>query len=191
VSLGDVTNALISLQNGSRGVHVPYRNSKLTYLLQDSLSHNSKVLMFVNVSPARSNSEETLYSLNFASRCGCVNLTGGQVGKDSPQATTRKPKCRVLKAEERELWSPSANSYALVVQQSDPSTLYYEEEAPEQHATNIRSGSASSDTKSTRCKSSDRSVRKTRALSALRQRPTGPLPTALAHRLSSVSRAKS
>ena len=47
-ALGDVVAALSS---GRRG-HVPFRNSKLTYLLQDSLSGDSKALMFVNARPA-------------------------------------------------------------------------------------------------------------------------------------------
>jgi kinesin family protein C2/C3 len=54
--------------------HVPYRDSKLTYLLQDSLEGNSKVLMFVNVSPVAYNASETLCSLNFASRCRATVL---------------------------------------------------------------------------------------------------------------------
>ncbi|KAL0592615.1 hypothetical protein ABG067_000179 [Albugo candida] len=68
-ALGDVISAL-----GSNSKHVPYRNSKLTFLLQDSLSGNSKVLMFVNVSPVQWNAWESLCSLNFASRCRSIAL---------------------------------------------------------------------------------------------------------------------
>jgi len=64
-AFGDVISAL----GGKKGSHVPYRNSKLTYLLQDSLSGNSKVLMFCNVSPAAYNVGETLCTLQFAERC--------------------------------------------------------------------------------------------------------------------------
>merc|ERR1719197_1274742 len=62
-ALGDVVAAL---RQGQK--QVPYRNHKLTQLMQDSLGHSSKVLMFVNCSPASSNVEETLMSLKYASR---------------------------------------------------------------------------------------------------------------------------
>ena len=54
--------------------HVPYRNSKLTFLLQDSLKDNCKVLMFVNVNPVPEYAQESSCSLQFATRCRSVQL---------------------------------------------------------------------------------------------------------------------
>ncbi|KAB5545636.1 P-loop containing nucleoside triphosphate hydrolase protein [Coniochaeta sp. 2T2.1] len=61
--LGDVIEAL-----GKGSAHVPYRNSKLTHLLQYSLGGNSKTLMFVMVSPLEAHLKETLTSLRFATK---------------------------------------------------------------------------------------------------------------------------
>jgi len=74
-ALGDVVNAL-----GSGSKHVPYRNSKLTYLLQESLRANAKVLMFVNISPSLKHVSESSCSLKFAERCRAVQL--GKSRKD-------------------------------------------------------------------------------------------------------------
>ncbi|KAK9284824.1 hypothetical protein L1049_024001 [Liquidambar formosana] len=62
-ALGDVISAL-----SSGGQHIPYRNHKLTMLMSDSLGGNAKTLMFVNISPAESNLDETYNSLMYASR---------------------------------------------------------------------------------------------------------------------------
>ncbi|KFV76374.1 Kinesin-like KIFC3, partial [Struthio camelus australis] len=79
-ALGDVIYALRSRQG-----HVPFRNSKLTYLLQDSLSGDSKTLMVVQVSPAEKNTSETLCSLKFAERVRSVEL--GPVSRKAELAT--------------------------------------------------------------------------------------------------------
>lgn len=62
-ALGDVIGSL-----SAGGQHIPYRNHKLTMLMSDSLGGNAKTLMFVNVSPAESNLDETYNSLMYASR---------------------------------------------------------------------------------------------------------------------------
>jgi kinesin family protein C2/C3 len=58
--------------------HVPFRNSKLTFLLAGSLGGSSdsgsRAVLFANVSPSRGNAEETQSSLNFAQRCRSVLL---------------------------------------------------------------------------------------------------------------------
>jgi len=64
--LGNVISALSEV--GKKGHFVPYRDSKLTRILQDSLGGNSRTSMIACCSPAESNFDETLNTLNYASR---------------------------------------------------------------------------------------------------------------------------
>lgn len=66
-ALGDVISALATDEQ-----HIPYRNHKLTMLMSDSLGGNAKTLMFVNISPAESNLDETYNSLGYASRVRAI-----------------------------------------------------------------------------------------------------------------------
>ncbi|KAK8304930.1 hypothetical protein V6Z12_D03G027300 [Gossypium hirsutum] len=68
LALGNVISALGDEKKRKEGVHVPYRDSKLTRLLQDSLGGNSKTVMIACVSPADINAEESLNTLKYANR---------------------------------------------------------------------------------------------------------------------------
>ncbi|ELU43568.1 kinesin family protein (KlpA), putative [Rhizoctonia solani AG-1 IA] len=73
-ALGDVIAALGNNGGGGEKGHIPYRNSKLTYLLQNSLSGNSKTLMMMNMSPLAAHLSESLCSLRFATKVNNTNL---------------------------------------------------------------------------------------------------------------------
>ena len=63
-ALGNVISALVD----GKSKHIPYRDSKLTRLLQDSLGGNTKTLMVACLSPADNNYDETLSTLRYANR---------------------------------------------------------------------------------------------------------------------------
>ena len=67
LSLSALGNVISSLVDGRSG-HIPYRDSKLTRLLQDSLGGNTKTVMVANIGPADYNFDETLSTLRYANR---------------------------------------------------------------------------------------------------------------------------
>ncbi|KAL8205203.1 hypothetical protein R6Q57_008754 [Mikania cordata] len=70
-TLGHVIMVLVDGAN-ARTRHVPYRDSKLTFLLQDSLGGNSKTMIIANVNPSISSAIETLNTLKFAQRAKLI-----------------------------------------------------------------------------------------------------------------------
>ncbi|KAI1889957.1 hypothetical protein AGOR_G00168260 [Albula goreensis] len=85
-ALGDVIHALRSKQ-----AHIPFRNSRLTYLLQDSLSGDSKTLMMVQVSPMDTNVSESVCSLKFAQRVRSVELGSASRKQTENSSTSSSP----------------------------------------------------------------------------------------------------
>eukprot|EP00731_Ephydatia_muelleri_P038375 Em0737g1a len=73
LALGNCINALA--ENKGKGVHIPYRNSKLTRLLKDSLGGNCRTVMITNVSPSGLSYEDTYNTLKYASRAQQIKTT--------------------------------------------------------------------------------------------------------------------
>ena len=91
-ALGNVISALVTGDGKSQ--HIPYRDSKLTRLLQDSLGGNTKTVMIAALSPADYNYEETLSTLRYASRAKQI--------KNKP-VVNEDPKDALLKQYEDEI----------------------------------------------------------------------------------------
>ncbi|KAF9005676.1 P-loop containing nucleoside triphosphate hydrolase protein [Cyathus striatus] len=84
LTLGRVINALVD-----KAQHVPYRESKLTRLLQDSLGGRTKTCIIATISPARSNLEETLSTLDYALRAKSI--------RNKPELNQRMTRNSLLK----------------------------------------------------------------------------------------------
>ncbi|NWR78784.1 KIF3B protein, partial [Centropus unirufus] len=84
-ALGNVISALVD----GKSTHIPYRDSKLTRLLQDSLGGNAKTVMVANIGPASYNVEETLTTLRYANRAKNIK-NKPRVNEDPKDALLRE-----------------------------------------------------------------------------------------------------
>mmetsp|Transcript_32302 Transcript_32302/g.74920 ORF Transcript_32302/g.74920 Transcript_32302/m.74920 type:complete len:1189 (+) Transcript_32302:78-3644(+) len=100
-ALGNVINALVECANGKK-VFIPYRNSKLTRVLQESLGGNSLCSMLATLSPAACNYEETMSTLRYANRAKAIKVSATK-NEEASQISR-------LKAEVEELKKKVANA---------------------------------------------------------------------------------
>nr|KAF6505693.1 kinesin family member 17 [Rousettus aegyptiacus] len=105
-ALGNVISALVD----GRCKHIPYRDSKLTRLLQDSLGGNTKTLMVACLSPADNNYDETLSTLRYANRAKNI--------KNKPHIN-EDPKDALLREYQEEI----KKLKAILAQQMNPNNL--------------------------------------------------------------------
>eukprot|EP00252_Welwitschia_mirabilis_P005845 TRINITY_DN1644_c0_g1_i1.p1 TRINITY_DN1644_c0_g1~~TRINITY_DN1644_c0_g1_i1.p1 ORF type:complete len:572 (+),score=141.77 TRINITY_DN1644_c0_g1_i1:382-2097(+) len=91
-ALGDVISSL-----ANKSAHVPYRNSKLTQILQDSLGGRAKTLMFVQLNPDVESYSETISTLKFAERVSGVELGAARSNKESKEIRDFKEQIAQLK----------------------------------------------------------------------------------------------
>ncbi|XP_064481967.1 kinesin-like protein KIF3A isoform X2 [Ornithodoros turicata] len=84
-TLGNVISALVD----GKSTHVPYRNSKLTRLLQDSLGGNAKTVMCTNIGPADYNYDETISALRYANRAKNIK-NNARINEDPKDALLRQ-----------------------------------------------------------------------------------------------------
>ncbi|XP_008557733.1 kinesin-like protein KIF3B [Microplitis demolitor] len=95
-ALGNVISALVD----GKTTHVPYRDSKLTRLLQDSLGGNSKTIMVANIGPASYNYDETLTTLRYANRAKNIK-NKPRINEDPKDALLRQYQEEISRLKER------------------------------------------------------------------------------------------
>uniref|UniRef100_A0A3Q2Y5U3 Kinesin-like protein n=1 Tax=Hippocampus comes TaxID=109280 RepID=A0A3Q2Y5U3_HIPCM len=88
LSLSALGNVISALADGRSG-HVPYRDSKLTRLLQDSLGGNAKTVMVATLGPAPQHYDETLTTLRYANRAKNIQ-NQPRVNEDPKDALLRE-----------------------------------------------------------------------------------------------------
>ncbi|XP_017696808.2 kinesin-like protein KIN-12E isoform X2 [Phoenix dactylifera] len=113
-TLGLVIMTLVDIANG-KSRHVPYRDSRLTFLLQDSLGGNSKTTIIANVSPSICSASETLSTLKFAQRAKLIQ-NNAKVNEDASGDVL---------ALQRQIQTLKDQLNFLVKHQSVPRSLYY------------------------------------------------------------------
>jgi kinesin family protein 3/17 len=94
-ALGNVISALVD----GKSTHIPYRDSKLTRLLQDSLGGNAKTVMIANIGPASYNYEESVTTLRYANRAKNIQ-NKPRINEDPKDALLREYQYEIARLKE-------------------------------------------------------------------------------------------
>lgn len=94
--LGNVISALVD----GKSQHIPYRNSKLTRILQDSLGGNTKTIMIANLGPACYNYDETISTLRYANRAKNIK-NKPKINEDPKDAMLREFQDEITKLKQQ------------------------------------------------------------------------------------------
>lgn len=142
LTLGRVINALVD-----KSSHIPYRESKLTRLLQDSLGGRTKTCIIATLSPAKSNLEETISTLDYAFRAKNIR-NKPQVNQTVSKKTLLKEftaeieklKCELIATRQRNGVYLTAESYEEITTESESRRILSEEQRDkiETMETNLR-----------------------------------------------------
>ncbi|KAJ7533748.1 hypothetical protein O6H91_13G062700 [Diphasiastrum complanatum] len=97
--LGNLINILAEVAQSGKQRHIPYRDSKLTFLLQDSLGGNAKLAMICAISPAISCKSETMSTLRFAQRAKAIQNKAVINEETATDANLLREQIRQLKDE--------------------------------------------------------------------------------------------
>ncbi|KAL0432223.1 UNVERIFIED_CONTAM: Kinesin-like protein KIN-7E, chloroplastic [Sesamum latifolium] len=128
---------VISKLTDGKSTHIPYRDSKLTRLLQSSLSGHGRVSLICTVTPASSNAEETHNTLKFAQRSKRVEIKASQnkildekslIKKYQREISNLKQELQQLKRgmmEKENLMAPSQEDLVNLKLQVGPNNLYH------------------------------------------------------------------
>jgi len=124
-ALGNVISALVD----GKSNHIPYRDSKLTRILQDSLGGNTKTVMCANAGPADYNYDESLSTLRYANRA--KNIKNRPVVNEDPKdAMLREYQEEIARLKESLSQMPSSStSTATTVNDTDRETILEEARA--------------------------------------------------------------
>ncbi|XP_022094991.1 kinesin-II 95 kDa subunit-like isoform X2 [Acanthaster planci] len=95
-ALGNVISALVD----GKSTHIPYRDSKLTRLLQDSLGGNAKTVMVANLGPASYNYDETLTTLRYANRAKNIK-NKPRINEDPKDALLREFQDEIMRLKQQ------------------------------------------------------------------------------------------